>query len=474
LFQELQRDVIMGLLKDITLLYVEDDAVLRKVTLTLLSHLCGRVVTAVDGAEALTIFRERKVDLVLTDICMPNLDGLSLTKEIHVLSPTTPVVLATAFSEVSYLIDGIELGVAGFIQKPIDSAHLAATLERAALPVLQRRQLQGLAKELLLSVEHLLGKGAAFKGIAAQVCRVAHTDYPVLIQGETGTGKSRLARIIHDLSRRAGKPFVTVQLGSIPESLIAAELFGHEKGVFTGADRSREGLIAAANGGTLFLDDIDAAPQAVQPFLLRLVEEKEFCRLGSSSPVKADVRVITASNRDLVSDARAGLFRQDLYFRLASLLVDLPPLRAMREDIPRYAEQFMEEICEEMDREPLQFMPEVCERLKSHDWPGNIRELRNVVKRAVVMSDDLITAGIMSSVLRQENLAADSETHAAPQVPPASLPFTMAAAEKWAIERALTAAGGKKMVAARLLDMNYYTFRRHLVRHGFESEQPET
>ena len=251
----------MNILKHLTLLFVEDQNLLRQAMGELLTPHCGRLLFASNGREALDLFLQENPDLVLTDIVMPEMDGIALTEQLHRLNPATPVVFYSAFSDVPYLLRGIELGVAGFVPKPCEDEKLISTLEKAALPVLQRKQLLGLKSELLHSVEQMLGKGPKLRKIAAQVVRIARSNYAVLVQGETGTGKSRLASMIHDLSPRADKPFVTVQLGAIPESLVAADLFGHEKGAFTGAERKREGLVSAARGGTLFLDDIDAAPR---------------------------------------------------------------------------------------------------------------------------------------------------------------------------------------------------------------------
>ena len=294
----------------------------------------GQVLLARNGREALELFQQEKPDLVLSDIIMPEMDGIELTEHLRQLSPETPVVLHSAFSEVPYLLRGIELGVAGFVPKPCADEKLLATLQKAALPILQKKQLLGLENELLHSIEQMLGKGPKMRGIASQVVRIARSNYAVLIQGETGTGKSRLATIIHDLSARADKPFVTVQLGALSESLVAADLFGHEKGAFTGAERKREGLVGAAKGGTLFFDDIDAAPPAIQALLLQLVEEKSYHPLGSNRKAQADIRIIAASNKDLAAEAAAGRFRQDLYYRLATFMIEMPPLRAIPEDIP--------------------------------------------------------------------------------------------------------------------------------------------
>jgi DNA-binding NtrC family response regulator len=462
----------MTALKHLTLLFVEDQNLLRKTMGDLLIPNFGKVFFATNGREALDLFNKENPDLVLTDIIMPEMDGITMTEYLSHISPETPVVFYSAFSDVPHLLRGIELGVAGFVPKPCEDDKLLSTLQKAALPVLQKRQLLGLRSELLQSVEQMLGKGPKLKEIATQVVRIARSDYAVLIQGETGAGKSRLAAMIHDLSRRADKPFVTVQLGSIPESLVAADLFGHEKGAFTGAERKREGLVNAAKGGTLFLDDIDAAPPAVQALLLQLVEEKSYLPLGSNRKAHADIRIIAASNRDLAAEAASGNFRQDLYYRLATFMIEMPPLRAIPEDIPALADKFLREACLEIGRTPLEITSEGLSVLQGQSWPGNIRELRNVIKRAAVMTDEEISASILKTILG-DIAPSTSRVGNGPESFDSNvndLPFKMAEVEKWALKRALEVAKGKKMVAARFLEMNYYTFRRRLRRYGMDEE----
>lgn len=453
--------------KELTLLFVEDELLLRTAMEEFLAPFFRHVVCATNGREALDLFPRLKPDLVLTDIIMPVMDGIVLTEQLGKLSPETPVVLYSAFTEVPYLLRGIELGVAGFVPKPSEDTKLLSVLGKAALPVLQKRRLQGLETELCQSLQQMLGRGPAMKDLAKQVQRIARTSYSLLIQGETGTGKSRLASIVHGLSQRANSPFITVQIGSIPESLIAAELFGHEKGAYTGAERKREGLVSTADKGTLFLDDIDAAPASVQALLLRLVEEKCYYSLGSNRRIDVDVRILAASNRNLADDVAAGRFRQDLYYRLAGLLVTLPPLRSIPGDLPDLASQFLIESCREIDCEPFSLDAEQLAVLAGHPWPGNIRELRNLIRRAVVMADSKLTPELLRSLLHPVDSSPPPQSETAEL---AALPLAMGAVEQWALQRALHVAGGKKMQAARLLEMNYYTFRRRCAHFGLEGE----
>jgi DNA-binding NtrC family response regulator len=462
------------MLKDITLLFVDDDAYFRTYMSNELQGLCGRILTAANGAEALELFANNRIDLVLTDIYMPVLDGIGLTTQLREKSPSTPVVLYTAFTDVPLLIKGIELGVAGFVQKPPDMEQLVATLERAVIPVVQLREISELRDELNLSLDAIFGSADSLRALASQVARIARTGYSILLQGETGTGKSRLARIIHSMSKRAAGPFVAVQLGAIPETLITSELFGHEKGTFTGADRRREGVVRAAQGGTLFLDDIDAASPAVQALLLNLVEERRFFPLGAAKPVEVDIRIITASNRNLGLAGEGSAFRQDLFYRLSEQVITLPALRTVPGSIPALARQAVVEACQELGRNYLGLDKEAIVLLQGQEWPGNIRQLRNLLKRAAVMAEESITPDIIASLLGDQLLPGMAVSGQVSVLtigtPPVDdLPLAMAEVEKWAIKRALEAAGGKKMVAARLLEMNYYTFSRHIARLGIDS-----
>ena len=465
------------LLKSITLLYIEDDLALRQATVDFLALYCDRIVTASDGVQALELFAKGGIDVVLTDIRMPHMDGLTFAAELKHRSPQTPLLFYTAFTEIPYLIKGIELGITGFVQKPTDADQLLAALERAALPVVQQRQLKTLQEDLVQTVKTMLGSSDRMTNLAAEVISIAHTDFPVLIQGETGTGKSRLASLIHELGARAKAPFVTVQLGAIPEALIPAELFGYEKGAFTGADRRRDGRIKSAASGTLFLDDIDAAPPSVQGLLLQFVEEKSFTPLGSNQRITVDLRIITASNRDLSADVNAGQFRRDLFYRLAGLQVDLPPLRAIPDDIAELSQTFLRESCQELGRNVTDITPEAITAMQRYQWPGNIRELRNVIRRLILISDDEIRPEQVKSVIGSETKTPQPSKPRQERIslstPPPDLPMTMDAVEKWALQRGLQAASGKKMVAARLLDMNYYTFRRRLARLGLDDGRPE-
>ena len=455
----------MNELKHLSLLLVEDEDELRQETAAFLELYYSRVYQAANGREALLVFEQKRPDLVISDIRMPVMDGLELAAQLNKRSPETPVIFSTAFSETTYLLKAIELGIAAFIRKPVDTDQLLEVINKAATPTFQRREIKELSDELITTIAAQLGGGKAQEAIAEQAARVSQSSFTILLQGETGTGKSRLAGIIHSLSQRRKGPFVTVQLGAIPEQLVESELFGHIKGSFTGADRNRTGLIETASGGTLFLDDIETAPTAVQAKLLRCVEEKRFTPVGSSIEKTADVRVIASSNCNLKDWANKRLFREDLYYRLADFTLRLPALRETPENIVPMALTFLRDTCAEIERDVPLLDETAALLLAGLPWPGNIRQLKSVIRRATLSAGQILTAAdIRSDIDYHETIfpLSDPATHSSP--PP--FPCEMDELEKWSLEQALLYCGGKRMKTATMLGMNYYKFRRRLEKHG--------
>lgn len=454
----------MNDLKQVTILLVEDESELRQETAAFLELYCGTVYQAANGREALLLFDQKRPDLVISDIRMPLMNGLELAAQLKKHAPETPFIFCTAFSETGYLLKAIELGVAAFISKPVDTDQLLDVIAKAAVPFLQRREIRELSEELIATIAAQLGGGAAQQAVAEQAARVAHSSYSILLQGETGTGKSRMAGIIHNLSQRRNRPFVTVQLGAIPEQLVESELFGHMKGSFTGADRTRTGLIETAAGGTLFLDDIETTPAAVQAKLLRCVEEKRFTPLGSSSEKTADVRVIASSNRNLKELTLNKLFREDLYYRLADFTLRLPPLRETPESILAMAQVFLRDTCSELKRNVPLLDDATAILLTSMSWPGNIRQLKSVIRRAALSANDILTPAdiTIDAVSLETPIPSAIPSH---KSTPPPFPCEMDRLEKWSLEQALLFCGGKRMKTAMMLGMNYYTFRRRLEKH---------
>lgn len=454
----------MNDLKKVTLLLVEDEPDLRHETAAFLSLYCRRVIEAANGSDALAQFSAQAPDIVLSDIRMPIMDGLELTARLKELSPGTPVVLCTAFTETSYLLKAIELGISAFVRKPADADQLLASLTKAALPIIQRREIEGLSDELRANLWEQLGGAPAQRAMADQVAKVARTSYNVLLQGETGTGKSRLASLIHSLSPRRAAPLVTVQMGALPVTLVESELFGHVKGAFTGADRTRIGLAERADGGTLFLDDIESAPQELQAKLLRFVEEKRFTQVGGAEERKIDVRIIAASNLNLKEEAAAGRFRQDLYYRLADTVISIPSLRSTPEAIFPLALRFLRESCDELGLPSPLLDDAAINLLTALPWPGNIRQLKSLMRRVVLETDGVIKSSDIEA-LADLPVKPEEPTSAEILLPP-PFPCTMETMERWTLEQALRHCGGKRMKTAAMLAMNYYTFRRKLEKYG--------
>jgi DNA-binding NtrC family response regulator len=443
---------------ELKVLYVEDEPDLRQRIRIVLEMHFETVLCAADGQEGLELFRRGRPDVVVCDIRMPVMDGLELTLAIREIAPATPVILCTAFTETSYLLRAIELGVSAYLRKPLDCRELVQAIASAALPILQQRELERSRELERASLGLLLGESPAMQETIRQAQRIAQSDFSLVIQGETGVGKSHLASIIHGLSRRRQHPFITVTVSALPEPLVESQLFGHVKGAFTGAVASTRGLFEEASGGTLFLDDVDCAPPAIQAKLLHAVERKQFYPVGGSHPVTVDTRIIAASNRDLHQEVQKGNFREDLYYRLGETVVTLPPLRERGEDIMLLARGFLAEVSRELDR-PTPLLPaDAALMLVRHPWPGNVRELKSVMKRAALFAGETITVSDLAYVMNDVRRAADKGS-----------PLTIQSLEELkrdAVRQALAASGGRKMEAARLLDVDYSSFKRMLDRYG--------
>jgi DNA-binding NtrC family response regulator len=442
----------------LTVLFVEDEPDLRERIRIVLEMYYRKVLSCGNGREALELFEAERPDVVVSDIMMPVMDGLEMARAIRQLAPETPVILCTAFTETSYLLKAIELGVCAYLRKPVDCRELVAAVNRAALPILQRRELEETARSEQASLQLLLGESTAMRQTVQQARRIAATDFSLIIQGETGAGKSNLAFIIHNLSRRRERPFVTVTLSSLAETLVESQLFGHVRGAFTGALSARRGLFEEADGGTLFLDDVDCASPALQAKILHAVEQQWFFPVGGTQKVQVDTRIIAASNRDLLAEAHQGNFREDLYYRLGDMVITLPPLRERGEDIALLARSFLNEVSLELERVPPRLSPDAILFLSRQPWPGNVRELKSAMKRAALFAADSLNADELARILsRQTPDAREGEP---------AVPLTLDQLKRLAVQQALAATGGKKMEAARLLDVEYGRFKRLLERYG--------
>ena len=438
----------------ISVLYVEDEPDIRKPVCTALEMYFDKILVAANGKEGVEIFSRENPDIVVSDIRMPIMDGLEMTRRIRTIAPETPVLFTTAFTETTYLLKAIELGVSAYIRKPIDCRELIEAITRAATPILQRAELNRVRQREFNTLALHLGESPAMKLVIDQAQRIAETNYSIIIQGETGVGKSHLAALIHGLSQRKESPFITINISSLPESLIESELFGHTKGAFTGASSAKKGLFEEAQGGTLFLDDVDCVPLSVQAKLLHAVEQKRYFPLGGTKPVDIDVRIVAASNQNLLLKAQEGLFREDLFYRFGDFVMTLPPLRERGDDVAKLARLFLNNIAEELKRTSPRLTPDAIVLLGQYQWPGNIRELKSIMKRAALFAGEVISAADLHNVLTVAPSAGTTEGAFRLQ--------TLKEMQYQAVKSALAATDGKKMEAARLLDIEYRQFKRLL------------
>jgi two-component system NtrC family response regulator len=435
-------------------LLADDDESLRRVQEYQLTKAGFVVTTCADGRAALDEFRENLHDLVVTDIRMPGLDGLELLERLRAISPETPVIVITGHGTVDTAVQAMKEGAFDFLTKPFPTDKLRLTLDRARkMACLQRenRELRRAVEETL-RFENLVGSSEAMRRLYELLELTAPTMSTVLISGETGTGKELVARAIHYNSPRHEAPFVTVNCGALPDSLVEAELFGHRKGAFTGADSNRPGKFEAADAGTLFLDEVGEIPVELQPKILRALQTGEIDRIGQDHPSRIDVRIVAATNSDLEHAVSEGTFRRDLYYRLAVVQITVPPLRERRDDIPLLAQHFLTRFSERNQRSGLRFPPEVFSLFDRYPWPGNVRELENAVERMVVLSrDDVLSL----DALPDQIVEATETDHALLTLPDGGV--NLESLERDFIRQALRRTQGNQTQAARLLGMTRST-----------------
>ncbi len=432
------------------------------------------VSTAASVAEARAALEADEYDLVMTDVQMPGGNGLELLRSVKEASPETIVIVVTAFATAETAIEAMKQGAYDYLTKPfkLDEVRLVVNkaLEKKLLSVENKRlrsELRTQAKQRVL-----IGTSAAMQRVYDLMAQVAATRTSVLVCGESGTGKELVARGIHDLSDRRDKPFVAVNCGAIPENLLESELFGHVKGAFTGAVSNKPGLFEVAHGGTLFLDEIGDLPQTLQVKLLRALQEKQVRRVGGNTDTAVDVRIITATNRNLHADAQAGRFREDLYYRLNVIQLTLPPLRERMEDVPLLAQHFLEKFAREQARSQCRLSEGALARILAHDFPGNVRELENTIERAVALCrGEVIEPELLPAAL----LAPRTAPVGAAQLPAsgASLDDLMNAFERDLLQAALAKTGGVKKRAAQLLGITFRSFRYRLEKLGLDGGPDE-
>jgi two-component system NtrC family response regulator len=449
-----------------TILVVDDEEPQRRVLAGFLRKKGFDVVQAGSAAAAISEARARTIDLVLTDLRMPDRDGLALLDELHRINPEVPAIVMTAFGTIRTAVDAMKRGAADYLAKPIDLDELDVLIAR----VLERRALVSENADLRRQVEEkyrlegLETANAAMQEAISVAARAAVRDVTVLIRGESGTGKELLARAIHYASPRRRGPFVAVNVAALAETLLESELFGHERGAFTGADRERRGRFELADHGTLLLDEIGDLPRTTQVKLLRVLQERAFERVGGSRTITTDVRIVAATNRDLEALVRSGEFREDLFYRLDVIAIRLPPLRERREDIPALVERFLARFAPG-DAEPPRVSREAMDALVKYHYAGNVRELENIVQRGVALARSTL---IGTSDLPAYVLGLHPE-----EAQDGSLPEQVAHLERRLIVDALARAGGVQTRAARLLGITERHLRYKLRKHGLEGTDPQ-
>jgi len=443
------------------ILVVDDDQGMREFLEIMLSREGYSVATAGDGGKALSLCRKEKFDLIITDLKMPRMDGIAILRGIRDVSPETMVILITAYASGETAVTAMKEGAYDYIEKDFDIEDLKGIVRNA----LSRKEEKHGDVLFLKKVENavrfgkMIGNSKEMLKVYATIKKVAETPANVLICGESGTGKELVAMAIHENSARRGAPFLVINCGGIPENLLESELFGYAKGAFTGAYSDKAGLFEIAQGGTVFLDEISELPPLLQVKLLRVVQEKSFRRVGGADDIRVDVRIISATNRNLAEHVKSGQFREDLYYRLNVIPINLPPLRERREDIPILTRHFIEKYAREFNKEIKTISAYALELLMQYPFPGNVRELENIIERSIALET--------SNIILPENLVLSSNIEAGGRIPIPELPDAglnlneeLARIEKGLLEKALQKAGGSKTKAAEFLgikdDSLYY------------------
>ena len=452
-----------------TLLIVEDEPKMLRVLDLHLSEEGFTVFTASDAESGLKILHRENVDLVVSDFKLPGMSGLDFLQAIKKVDSALPVVIMTAYGNVETAVEVMKAGGSDYVLKPFPLAELSLVIHKELDARRLREENRSLREAVgqRYSYRNIVSRSPQMQEVLALVERVAPTNSTVLLGGESGVGKDLIARAIHENSRRASGPFIKINCTAIPENLLESELFGYEKGAFTGATTSKPGKFELADGGTIFLDEIGDVPGAIQVKLLRVLQEREFERLGGTKTLKVDVRLVAATNRNLRAALEEGTFREDLYYRLNVVPIDLPPLREHREDIPSLVEHFLGRFAHASGKEVCRISPAALQKLKSFHWPGNVRELENIVERAVTLCD-----GAMLDV-------ADIHLDVPPSLSPGQshtfLPdgTTLEQWEDHMIREALLRAGGNKSQAARLLGLSRNALRYRLSKIGIAADEPD-
>lgn len=445
--------------KQTTILVVDDEQVHRYMLCSMFKEWGWYCVEADDGVTAVEAVRQHSYDAVLMDVRMARMDGREALEKIHEIDQSLPVVIMTAYSSVDNAVDAIKHGAYDYMTKPLDFDRLRLTLERAV----DKHQVEGRKYEKNIDQlefrTSIIGSSQPMLELLEMIGYVAPTEATVLVSGESGTGKELVAASLHQNSERRDEPFVKVNCAALADSLLESELFGHEKGAFTGADRSRDGKFVQADGGTLFLDEIGDTSQAMQVKLLRVLQEHELQRVGGEETLKVDVRIIAATNADLEEEVKEGRFREDLYYRLNVVMLTVPPLRKRLGDIPDLVNHFVNIFAEKNRKTVASIAPECLQLLCRYPWPGNVRELENAIERGVILmrGEQLSVKSLPLSIQKYDSEEESKET--------VSQPSSLQEAEKIIILRTLEETGGNKSEAARRLGITRKTLQNKLQKY---------
>jgi two-component system response regulator HydG len=444
-------------------LVVDDDTAHRTMLRTLVGDWGYAIVDADDGESAVAVVQGQPIDLVLMDIRMVRVSGIEALEQIKAINPAIPIVLMTAYASVEMAVDALKKGAYDYLIKPLDFDKLRLTLERALEHIRLTAENRQLKRQLEAGFQSpdVIGSSPAMVRLMETVAQVAASEATAMVTGESGTGKELVAAAIHSNSPRKRGPFVKVNCAAITETLLESELFGHEKGAFTGADRRKEGRFVQADGGSLFLDEVGEMSVSMQVKLLRVIQERELTRVGGEQTIPVDVRLIVATNQDLAKMVKIGTFREDLYYRLNVVELKTPPLRERREDIPLLAAYFLARFAEKNRKSVERFSPRAMDLLVRHPWPGNVRELMNTIERAVVLARSTCLDENDFTVLTAR--LHETDTTLSSSAFPANMPLERI--EREAIVNTLASADGNKSEAARRLGITRKTLREKLKRY---------
>ncbi len=461
-----------------SILVVDDDASLREFLEILLVQEGYDVKTADNGKSALEVLDNENIALVISDIRMPGMDGMSLLRTIKSKRPDMPVVLITAFASMDSAVTAMKEGAWDYLTKPFRIEELRSIIEKALAAaeasVPAEETVTDNQQGRIQKLDQMVARSPAMLKLFQVIPRIAAASSSVLITGETGTGKELAARAVHNLGPRRDKPFVVVNCGGIPENLLESELFGHAKGAFTGASQEKKGLFAMAHTGTIFLDEIGELPMLLQVKLLRVAQQKAFTPVGSTKPVEVDVRIISATNRDLEQEVMNGNFREDLFYRLNVIQIKMPALRERPEDIPLLVQYFLDKFSKEQEKEMQAISSYAIEALMNYHFPGNVRELENIIERSVALSTSnlLLPESLSLARFKEEKQGIALTQHDDPTLP-ATIPDQgmvlddlLNSIEKRYLKAALEKTGGNKTEAAALLGMNFRSIRYRLSKYG--------